>query len=262
MDKEHVVLDDGYYVGVRVSVRAFHFDLPKASGGAPSDLSLDQLWQRLNGGVKATKTSAPTNKATGEMSTRFSGWKRVTAAKQTSDKAFAAPDIYRAAGGDDPSVAQQSVKEFKQLAARVLSRCADSGQYLDETIEAEINAKSCVVHEVKVLMLYVASTDNGGRFDENTKKWYAERTMRKFYLSAAPLSDLITALADEIADATTNVNAEGKLVAVRSDGVTPRTGRNARTSGFRIQKVDSYGDSDEGLRAVIERLRSKIPATS
>jgi hypothetical protein len=258
VENQHVILDDGYYVGVRVSVRAFHFDLPKANGGAPSDLSLDQLWSRLNGGTRVIKNDAPVNRATNEQSTRFSGWKRVVAAKQTSDKAFAAPDIYRAAGGSDPSIAQQSVKEFKQLAAKVLGRCADNGTYLDETIEQEINAKSCIVHEIKVLMLYVSSTDNGGRFDENTKKWYAECTMRKFYVSMAPLSSLITALADEIADATTNVNAEGKLVAVRSDGVTPRTGRNARTSNFRIQKVDSYGDSDEGLRAVIDRLRAKI----
>lgn len=255
---EHNVLDDGFYVGVRTSVRAFHFDLPKANGGAPSDLSLEQLWSRLNGGTKAVTKNASENKATNEQSTRFSGWKRVFAGKQTSDKAFAAPDIYRAAGGDDPLIAQENVKAFKQTAARVLGRCADNGTYLDESIAQEINAKSCIVHEIKVLMLFVSSTDNGGRFDENTKKWYSERTIRKFYVSSPPLISLIIGLADEIADDSTNVNAEGKLVAVRADGVTPRTGRNARTSNFRIMKVDSYGDSDEGLKAVIDRLRSRI----
>lgn len=250
------VLIDGYYVGVRVSARNYSFKAPKVKEGAPVDLTLDQLWQRLShGAAEAPDSRTPVNNAKSEKTTRFSGWQKVTAAKQTSDKAFAAPEIYRAAGGDDFESAQECVKKFKKTAARVLGRCADNGIYLDESIEREINVDACVVHEVKVLMLNVSSIDNGGRFDEHTKKWYAERTMRKFYLLIPPTQDLITRLAVEIADSSTNVNAEGKLVVVREDGVTPN-GR--RSNNFRIVNLNSYGEGDEGLKAVVDRLRSRI----
>lgn len=259
MVDKHNILDDGYYVGIRSSVRNFSFKLPKVTGGASDDLTLDQLWSRLNHGSKVTSAPQPSvNNATGESSTCFSGWKKVTAAKQTSDKAYAADIIYRAAGGDDPEQAKLLVKTFKQKAANVLARCADNGTFLDKNIENEINSCACVVHEIKVLLLKVSSTDNGGRFDQNTGKWYAETTMRKFYISLAPLRNMLETLASEIADASTNVNPEGKLVAVRVDGRTPRTGRNASTSGFRIERVNSFGDSDEGLRTIIERLKKQI----
>lgn len=255
MDKQP--LTPGYYLGVSRRVRNFSFSLPKKRRGAPA-MDMDSFWNQLING-KAATSSTPSNSATKEKSTSFSGWEKVTIAQNLSDKCYNAPGIYKAAGGDDPAVAEANVKAFKKNAAKILGRCADTDATIDEAIEREINLLSCTVHEIKVILLCVSNKEMPGtRFDGNTNLWYGERVLRKFYVTTLPVDDLLIAFRAELADPGTNVAGDMRLHAVRSDKVTHRTGRNAYTSGFRIETQSVLRDEDAAIRAARDRILAKV----
>lgn len=262
MKDHNTPLSPGFYVGVRRSLRSFSFSLPKLAKGLPEDTSMEDFFNTLNSGVKMKPKEGNTNvpNPCREKSTSFSGWIPTANARNLSDKCYAAPEIWSAAGGSDPNVAESMVKAFKKGAAKVLGRCADSGETITEAIASEINENQCVVHELKIVILRVSSTEvQGARYDEKTRMWYLEKTIRKFYVTESPLDDLIVAFAQEIADSETNVTAERKLVAVRADKVTPRTGRNAYTSGFKIvTKTAGFSDGDQQLMAAVSRVWAKM----
>jgi len=248
----------GFYVGIRRATRNFSFSLPNQGKGV-TDSDMDHWFMSLNSGTR-TVSSAPASNLGAEKSTSFSGWHKTDNAINLSNKCLAAPEIYKAAGGVDPNLAKDWVSQFKKKAAEVLSRCADSGEAITEATAAEINRCACVVHEIKVVVLCVKDTEfPGARHDGNTNRWYFEKTVRKFFLTENPLDSLLHAFAAEIADETTEVNAERKLVAVRNDRVTPRTGRAARTSSFTIRQVsnDEAMATDALLLAAVNRIKQK-----
>lgn len=255
-------LSPGYYVGIRRTLRSFSFSLPKLAKGLSADTSMDDFFNQLNSGVKVKPAGGNTNVPNPgrEKSTSFSGWIPTTNARNLSDKCYAAPEIWAAAGGDSPDEASALVKRFKKNASAVLGRCADTGESITEATASEINRYQCIVHELKIVILRVSSTEIlGGRYDEKTRMWYLEKTIRKFYVTEEPLDVLLNAFAKEIADESTNVTAERKLVAVRADKVTPRTGRNARTSTFRIVTVSAgFSSDDEPLLAAINRIKARF----
>jgi len=248
----------GFYVGIRRATRNFSFSLPNQGKGV-TDSDMDRWFMTLNSGTR-TVSSAPASNLGVEKSTSFSGWYKTDNAINLSNKCIAAPEIYKAAGGGDPNLAKDRVSQFKKKAAEVLSRCADSGEAITETTAAEINRCACIVHEIKVVVLCVKDTEfPGARHDGNTNRWYFEKTVRKFFLTEGPLDSLLQAFAAEIADETTEVNAERKLVAVRNDRVTPRTGRAAQTSSFAIRQVsnDEAMATDALLLAAVNRIKQK-----
>lgn len=253
---DKTALSPGYYLGVSRRTRNFSFQLPKERKGA-SDLTMDSFWNRLVNGSKAEST-APVNNATNEKSTSFSGWITCSNAVNLSNKCYAAPQIYHAAGGEDPTEAAEAVRRFKQTAARVLGRCADNDTTLDASIEREINATSCIVHEVKVVLLVVSQSElSGTKYDPKTNLYYGERTLRKFYLKQQPLDTLLIAFRDELADPGTNVAGDYRLHAVRSDKVTYRTGRAAYTSGFKIETCTTYVQENAAIQAARDRILAK-----
>jgi hypothetical protein len=220
---------------------------------------MDKWFQSLNNGVRSN-TTTPSHNPEAEKSTSFSGWIKTDNAVNLSSKCLAAPDIYHAAGGGDYKLAQLIVSKFKKRAAEVLSRCADTQEAITEATAAEINDCACVVHEIKVVVLCVKSSEfPGGRHDVNTNMWYQEKTVRKFYLSESPLDSLLTTFAEELADPETSVNAKHKLVAVRKDKTTPRTGRNARVSKFAIRSVSDADAmaTDAKLLAAVNRIKQR-----
>lgn len=250
-------LAPGYYLGVSRRVRNFSFTLPKKRNGA-SEMDMDSFWSQLING-KATTSTTPSNSATKEKSTSFSGWEKVTVAQNLSDKCYNAPGIYKAAGGDDPALADANVKAFKKNAAKILGRCADTDATIDEAVEREINLLACTVHEIKVILLCVSEKElPGTRYDGNTNLYYGERVLRKFYLRAMPTDGLLQAFRSELADPGTNVAGDMRLHAVRSDKVTNRTGRNARNSGFRIESQSVLRDEDAAIRAARDRILMKV----
>lgn len=265
--KTHITLEPGYYVGIRRTLRSFHFNLPKPVKGIPDDLSMDDFFNQLNNKKRTfnnQKVSVQTVESHGEHSTSFSGWIRTENARNLSDKSYAAPDIWHVAGGDDPKQAQELVKRFKKGAASVLSRCADSGEPITEAIACEINVNQCIVHEIKIILLRVSNVeDHESRFDPKTNLWYREKTIRKFYVVTAPDDDLLRGFAEEIADSNTNVTSNRKMVAVRNDKVTPRTGRNAFVSSFSIRTVsDGFTDNDQQILNAVNRIRMKHNAST
>lgn len=254
----NTTLLQGYYIGVRRATRNFSFSLPKLGKGV-TDNDMDKWFMSLNSGTR-TKGPAHVKNPGVEKSTSFSGWYKTDNAVNLSNKCLAAPEIFKAAGGGDSNLAKDRVSQFKKKAAEVLSRCADSGEAITEDIAAEINAYACVMHEVKVVILCVKDTEfPGARHDDNTNRWYLEKTVRKFFLTDGPVDNLLGSFASELADPTTGVNAEHKLVAVRNDRVTPRTGRNARTSSFSIRKVSNEEAmaTDALLLAAVNRIKRK-----
>lgn len=257
---EKITLTKGYYLGVRRATRNFSFTVPKIGQGVV-DADMDKWFNQLNSGKKVTTNVAPKHNPTAEKSTSFSGWIRTDNAINLSTKCIAAPEIFKAAGGDDPVLAQEKVKLFKKKAAKVLSRCCDTQEAINEDVAAEINEHACCVHEIKVVILCVSDTEKPGfRHDQNTDMWYLEKTARKFYVSAAPVDSLITTFAEELADPDTTVNAERKLVAVRADKVTPETGHNARVSKFTIRAMsdESAMATDAKLLAAVQRIKAKM----
>ena len=249
-------LSPGFYVGIRRATRNFSFSIPKLGKGV-TDTDMDKWFQSLNNGSKPIRQSNHTSNPNAEKSTSFSGWYKTDNAVNLANKCKAAPDIYRVAGGDDPDTMQIRVSMFKKKAAEVLSRCADSGEAITDEIATEINQNSCVAHEIKVVILCVKDTEfPGGRHDENTHMWYKEKVVRKFYTSLAPLDNLLKVFAQEIADPTTTVNAEQKLVAVRNDKVTPS---GERRSSFTIRAVtDSEAmNTDQKLLAAVSRIMER-----
>lgn len=257
---EKITLTNGYYLGVRRATRNFSFTLPKIGRGV-TDADMDKWFNQLNCGKKVATHAAPSHNPTDEKSTSFSGWYRTDNAVNLSAKCLAAPEIYRAAGGDDPNLAQEKVKSFKKKATEVLSRCCETQEAITEATAAEINTCACCVHEIKVVVLCVSDTERPGfRHDQNTGMWYYEKTVRKFYLSQSPKDSLIECFARELADPGTSVNAERKLVAVRADKTTPRTGRNAHTSSFSIRSVsdEEAMATDAKLLAAVQRIKAKM----
>lgn len=256
----NTALTEGYYLGVRRATRNFSFSVPKIGQGV-TDTDMDKWFNQLNSGRKVTVNTAPSNNPSAEKSTSFSGWIRTDNAVNLSAKCLAAPEIYKAAGGDDPNLAQEKVKSFKKKATAVLSRCCETQEAITEVTAAEINACACCVHEIKVVVLCVSDTERPGfRHDQNTGMWYKEKTVRKFYLSQSPMDSLIESFARELADPGTSVNAERKLVAVRADKTTPRTGRNAYTSSFSIRSItnEEAMATDAKLLAAVQRIKAKM----
>ena len=237
--------------------------MPKIGQGV-TNTDMDLWFNQLNTGRKMTTKVASSHNPMEEKSTSFSGWIVTDNAVNLSAKCLAAPEIYKAAGGDDPSLAQEKVKLFKKKATAVLSRCCETQEAITEATAAEINECSCCVHEIKVVVLCVSDTERSGfRYDQNTGMWYFEKTVRKFYLSEAPTDDLLITFAREIADPETSVNAERKLVAVRADKSTPRTGANARVSNFSIRAVsdEEAMATDAKLLAAVQRIRAKMKSS-
>lgn len=258
MSTDNSTLLPGFYIGVRRATRNFSFSLPKIGKGV-TDKDMDKWFMSLNSGTRTVSPAPAVNKGA-EKSTSFSGWYETDNAINLSNKCLAAPEIYKAAGGGDPDLAKDRVSQFKKKAANVLSRCADSGEAITETIAAEINSCACIVHEIKVVVLCVKDSEfPGARHDGNTNRWYLEKTVRKFFLAESPLDSLLRSFASELADKTTGVNAERKLVAVRSDRVTPRTGRSARTSNFSIRQTsdEEAMATDALLIAAVNRIKQK-----
>lgn len=257
-------LTPGYYVGIRRSIRDFSFDLPKVAKQRSYE-TMDDLWDDMVYGKKANSQKEQTKNSgnQNEKSTSFSGWYSACNAVNLRDKCYAAPEIYKVAGGEDPSIAGEAVKKFKQNAAKVLGRCADNDLTVDESIANEINQFSCLVHEIKVILLRVSSEEfPGSRLNPQTGLYYGERTMRKFFLTVPPFEDLLQAFAAEIADSETNVASDKRLHAVRQDKRTLRTGRNAWTSGFRITTVNAVADDDKALIAAVQRIRARAGTPS
>lgn len=255
------ILTPGYYLGVRRAIRNFEFSVPKIGQGV-TNADMDQWFNQLNSGRKASPSNqTPSHNPGEEKSTSFSGWFKTDNAVNLSAKCLAAPDIYKAAGGGDASIAMDKVKQFKKKAHAVLERCCDSGEAITEATATEINAFACCVHEYKVVVLAVSATERPGfRHDKNTNMWYLEKTVRKFYLEQAATDNLLEIFAKELADPTTTVNAERKLVAVRADKTTPKTGRNARVSSFQIVSVSDQEAmaTDAKLIAVANRIKANI----
>lgn len=267
---ENTSLSNGFYVGVRSNIRNFHFDPPKMAKGITDDVSMEEFFRSLNGGGKV-RTTAPTSgtesgSTSNEATTLFSGWFSTTKARNLSDKCRQAALIYAAAsedGVDEPTMCANMVRSFKKGAAAVLGRCADSGEAITQATADEINRNACVLTEIKVIVLCVSDTEvSGGRLDPKTGKWYSEKVIRKFYVSHRPLKKLLEAFAQELADDTTNVTMEGKLVAVRSDKVTVRQGRNYRESQFRIvTSYDTGSAEDERIKLALDRIRARYMRT-
>lgn len=256
------ILAPGYYLGVRRAIRNFEFSVPKIGQGV-TNADMDLWFNQLNSGKKASSVSNPSHNPGMEKSTSFSGWFKTNNAVNLSNKCLAAPEIYKAAGGGDPFIASEKVKQFKKKAHAVLERCCDSGEAITEATAAEINTAACCVHEYKVVVLAVSATERAGfRHDSNTNMWYMEKTVRKFYLEQATTDGLLQMFAQELADENTTVNAERKLVAVRSDRVTPRTGRNASQRGFSIVSVTDQEAmaTDAKLIATANRIKAKLQA--
>lgn len=258
---EKNTLTKGYYLGIRRATRNFSFTVPKIGQGV-TNTDMDLWFNQLNTGRKNTTSVAPSNSNPMlEKSTSFSGWISTDNAVNLSAKCLAAPEIYKAAGGDDPSLAQEKVKLFKKKATEVLSRCCETQEAITEATAAEINSCSCIVHEIKVVVLCVDDKERPGfRYDQNTGMWYFEKTVRKFYLSDCPVDSLLVSFAKEIADPDTSVNAERKLVAVRADKTTPRTGSNARVSNFSIRSIsdEEAMATDAKLLAAVQRIKAKL----
>lgn len=259
----NTTLSPGFYVGTRRTLRSFDFSLPRLSEGVKEDMSMEDFFSQLNSGRKVTTKVAPVTSepsVTNEKSTSFSGWVRTSNARNLSEKAYAAPEIYQAAGGGDPQQAEMLVKAFKKQAAKVLSRCADTGETITQATADEINRYRSVVHEIRIVILHVSAQEIvGGRFDPKTNLWYREKTLRKFYLVQPPTDALLMSFNQEIADDDTNVTADRRLVAVRSDKVTPRTGRNAYTSSFRIvTQTSGFTEEDQRLLAACNRIRTRM----
>ena len=253
-------LSTGYYVGIRRATRNFSFTVPKIGQGV-TDTDMDKWFNQLNSGTKTSKSPAHVSRPEAEKSTSFSGWYGTDNAANLSAKCLAAPEIYKAAGGDDPELARERVSTFKKKATEVLSRCCKTQEAITEATAAEINGSACVVHEIRVVVLCVSDTNRPGfRFDENTHKYYYEKTVRKFYLQQAPADNLLEVFASEIADSGTTVNAERKLVAVRNDRVTPRSGHDASVSSFSIvtKSNEEAMATDAKLLAAVERIKQKM----
>lgn len=254
-------LTEGYYLGIRRSTRNFSFSLPNLGKGPAVQTDMDDWFMGLNSGKKVKASPTPNNNPAAEKSTSFSGWYKTNNAVNLSAKGFAAPEIYKAAGGDDPSLASEKVKLFKKKATAVLTRCSETQEAITEATAAEINVCACVVHEMKVVVLRVSGEEfEGGRFDPNTGKWYMEKTLRKFYVSIPATDGLLATFAAELADPNTSVNAEFKMIAVRNDKVTPRTGTAAYTSRFSIRRVsdEEAMATDAKLLAAVQRIKAKL----
>jgi hypothetical protein len=253
----NTILAPGYYLGIRQSIRNFSFTVPKASKGIIGT-DMDKWFNQLGSGRKVTTNAAlPTHNPGNEKSTTFSGWKEAVNAECIATKCLAAPEMIKAAGGDDYKLAEELVRTFKQKATAVLSRCCETQEAITEAVAAEINECACLVHEIKVVLLCVSETQRPGfRHDSNTNRWYAEKTVRKFYLRKALGQSLLEQLVSEFADPTTTVNAERKLVAVRNN----KAGRSASTSSFRIVNVSDTEAmmTDAQLMAAIKRIRAKM----
>lgn len=248
------VLSPGFYVGIRRATRNFSFTVPKLGKGT-TDSDMDKWFQSLNNGSKTKSQSNHKSNPSAERSTSFSKWYKTDNAINLSNKCLAAPEIYRVAGGDDYATMKIRITMFKRKAAEVLSRCADTGEAITDAIAAEINVNQCIAHEIKIIVLCVKDTEfPGGRHDENTHMWYMEKVVRKFYVSTPPLDSLLEAFAKEIADPTTTVNAEQKLVVVRGDKVTPN---GARVSSFKIQPAldKDITSADQKLLDAVSRIR-------
>lgn len=266
MNEKNPSLLSGYYVGVRSNIRKFHFSLPKVAKALTDDVSMEEFFRSLNNGEKTRTTPVSNNTArtpSDEKTTLFSGWVPAENARNLSDKARSADLIYGAASEDSPEEvrnAKKRVADFKKGAAAVLGRCADTGETITQAIADEINRNECIVTEIKVVILCVSDTEvSGGRLDPKTGKWYSEKTLRKFYVFTRPSENLLSAFAKEIADPTTNVSYDGRLIAVRSDKVTFRTGRNYRESSFRIiTSWDAGSENDEKVRTALERIRARM----
>jgi len=257
---EKITLTKGYYLGIRRATRNFSFTVPKIGQGV-TDTDMDKWFNQLNSGKKTATSAAPSHNPTAEKSTSFSGWISTNNAVNLSTKCLAAPEIYKAAGGEDPNLSQEKVKSFKKKATSVLSRCCETQEAINDAVAAEINSCACCVHEIQVVVLCVSDTERPGlRHDQNTGMWYGEKTVRKFYLSNPPVDSLIEAFARELADPGTSVNAERKLVAVRGDKTTPRTGRNASMSAFSIRSTtnEEAMATDAKLLAAVQRIRASI----
>lgn len=250
------VLSPGFYVGIRRATRNFSFTVPKLGKGT-TDSDMDKWFQSLNNGSKTKSQSNHKSNPSAERSTSFSKWYKTDNAINLSNKCLAAPEIYRVAGGDDYATMKIRITMFKRKAAEVLSRCADTGEAITDAIAAEINVNQCIAHEIKIIVLCVKDTEfPGGRHDENTHMWYMEKVVRKFYVSTPPLDSLLEAFAKEIADPTTTVNAEQKLVVVRNDRVTP-TG--VHKSSFTIRPVtdQEFMNADQKLLAAVNRIKER-----
>lgn len=255
----NTTLTSGFFLGIRRSIRNFSFTLPKIGRGV-TDTDMNTWFSQLNSGRKVTASAPAKHNPKDEKSTSFSGWIKTDNAINLSAKCLAAPEIYLTAAGEDPNLAQEKVKSFKKKATAVLSRCCESEEAVTEAIAAEINKYACLVHEIKIVVLHVSDTSRPGyRHDSNTNMWYLEKTVRKFYLEDCPTDKLLRKFAEEIADPTTTVNAECKLVVVRSDRAT-QGGRNAHQSSFTIRSVsdDEARFTDAKLLAAAERIRKVI----
>jgi len=250
----------GYYLGIRRAIRNFEFSVPKIGQGV-TNTDMDTWFDQLNAGKKASPSKTPSHNPDEEKSTSFSGWFKTDNAVNLSAKCLAAPDICKAAGGGDSLIAMDKVKMFKKKAHAVLERCCDSGEAITEATAAEINVCACCVHEYKVVVLAVSNVERPGfRHDSHTNMWYMEKTVRKFYLEQSATESLLKSFAQELADPTTTVNAERRLVAVRNDRTTPRTGRNARVSNFQIVTLSDQEAmaTDAKLIAVANRIKANL----
>lgn len=255
---EKITLTKGYYLGVRRATRNFSFTVPKIGQGV-TDTDMDKWFNQLNSGNRVTKAVPHQNNPAAEKSTSFSGWIRTDNAANLSTKCLAAPEIFEAAGGGTPSLAQAKVKQFKQKATEVLSRCCDTQEAITQAIADEINVYACSVQEIKVVVLSVSDKELPGyRHDPNTGMWYKEKTVRKFFLQGPPLDSLLKTFAEELADPDTTVNVERKLVAVRSDKKTPESGSKVRSFSIKAIADEEAMQSDAKLLAAVNRIRAKL----
>jgi hypothetical protein len=259
-----LTIEKGYYLRTEVTPHSFHFDLP-ANGKPAAYESMDELWESIGGGRrKVTNHGEQTVKGT--KSTLSSPWVRCGYGSHTEigTKISYAPEIYsRAQGTSDTADAATAVKEYKTHAARVLGQYYDANREPDQAMADLINTKACLVYEVKIVLMRVTDQPIDGVLPSKKDGLYRQsKVVRKFYTFLRPLENLLNSFSEVLCEVGTNVDYQGNLILVRSDGVTARTGRAAGYRHFKIERTSAIGsDNDQQLQSLVSKLFAKMNNT-
>lgn len=227
---------EGYWLRVQLTPMNYHFTLPSTGSGS-SYSSMDDFFQSI-GSTRPNKGGDTEKTEKGTKSTISSGWFDCSLShKEIGNKCRYADTIYdRADDSNQTQRAAEMVKEYKQHAHNVLQRYYDSNLDPSDQMAQEINEKACLVYEIKVFVMLVTNTPvNGVTPSKKDGLYRVSKCVRKFYTLQRPLQSLLNSFAEVLAETGTNIDYLGRLEFVRSDGVTPRTGRNAGYRHFKIQ---------------------------
>lgn len=254
-------LNKGFYLRTEVTPHSFHFDLP-SNGKSASYESMNDLWENIGGSRRKSPSVNEGSTPKGTKSTISSDWVDCsTSHSEIGNKIRYADAIFsRAQGTNDTDEAATSVKDYKVHAAKVLEQYYDANREPDQAMADLINTKAVMVFEIKVVLMRVSDQPIDGVLPSKKDGLYrSSKVVRKFYTFTQPIEDLLNAFANVLCEVGNNVDYQGNLILVRSDGRTPRTGRNAGQRYFKIVRTTTIGnDNDQQLQALVTKIFAKM----